>query len=414
MKKKHPFAIRALNFTGRALSQLGLKLPTLNIDEIHKKAKQRTGLTDFGDNDYLAGLDKLIKSTESEAKLSQIGKIAAKAALIDNLANRMLMVDFIKRNPAVKEEIISQPMFIMGLPRTGTTILHAIIAEANEHRAPRLWEMQRPFPPPAKNAADNEARILELEKNAAVLDILAPEMKLKHESNPRLVEECLPWMATSFFQEQFSTVYRLPSYRQWYLNADPKPAYQWHKLYLQYMQFIAKKNGQTPQRWILKSPAHLPFIEAILSTYPDAVMVQTHRDPLKVLASACSLLSTLRGAFSDAIDPVQIGEEESQFYSTILNRGMAARQAVEIEGQFYDFQFDDVIHRPVDGIADLFQHFNLNLTDESRGKMQSFINSRPRTMHGKHVYTMEQFGLTEEKHGPLFNDYRKKFVQSTL
>ena len=180
------------------------------------------------------------------------------------------------------------------------------------------------------------------------------------------------------------------------------------------MQFIAKKNGQTPQRWILKSPAHLPFIEAILSTYPDAVMVQTHRDPLKVLASACSLLSTLRGAFSDAIDPVQIGEEESQFYSTILNRGMAARQAVEIEGQFYDFQFDDVIHRPVDGIADLFQHFNLNLTDESRGKMQSFINSRPRTMHGKHVYTMEQFGLTEEKHGPLFNDYRKKFVQSTL
>ena len=177
-----------------------MKLPTLNIDEIHKKAKQRTGLTDFGDIDYLAGLDKLIKSTESEAKLSQIGKIAAKAALIDNLANRMLMVDFIKRNPAVKKEIISQPMFIMGLPRTGTTILHAIIAEANEHRAPRLWEMQRPFPPPAKNAADNEARILELEKNAAMLDILAPEMKLKHESNPRLVEECLPWMATSFFK----------------------------------------------------------------------------------------------------------------------------------------------------------------------------------------------------------------------
>ena len=414
MKKKHPFAIRALNFSGRALAQLGLTLPALNIDDIHKKAKQKTGLTDFGGIDYLAGLEQLIKSTKTEAKLSQIGRIAAKSALIDNLANRMLMVDFVKRNPAVKEEVIVQPMFIMGLPRTGTTILHAIIAEANEHRAPRLWEMQRPFPPPAKNAVDNEARILELEKNAAMLDILAPEMKLKHESNPRLVEECLPWMATSFFQEQFSTVHRLPSYRQWYLNADPKPAYQWHKLYLQYMQFIAKKNSQTPQRWILKSPAHLPFIEAILSTYPDAVMVQTHRDPLKVLASACSLLSTLRGAFSDAIDPLQIGEEESQFYSTILSRGMAARQAVGNEGQFYDFQFDDVIHRPVDGIADLYQHFNLNLTDESREKMQSFIDGRPRTMHGKHVYTMEQFGLTEGKQGPLFSHYRKKYVQSTL
>ena len=414
MTQQRPFAIRALNFSGRVLAQLGIALPALNIDDIHHKAKQKTGLTDFGDIDYLAGLEHLIKSTETEAKLSQIGRIAAKSALIDNLANRMLMVDFVKKNPAVKEEVIAQPMFIMGLPRTGTTILHAIIAEANEHRAPRLWEMQRPFPPPAKNPADNEARILELEKNAAMLDVLAPEMKLKHESNPRLVEECLPWMATSFFQEQFSTVHRLPGYRQWYLNADPKPAYQWHKLYLQYMQFIAKKNGQAPQRWILKSPAHLPFIEAILNTYPDALMVQTHRDPLKVLASACSLLSTLRGGFSDAIDPLQIGEEESQFYSTILSRGMAARREMKNAEQFYDFQFDDVIHRPIDGIADLYQHFDLNLNGESREKMQFFINNRPRTMHGKHVYTMKQFGLTEEKQGPLFSDYRKKYVQSAL
>ena len=414
MKQKHPFAIRALNFSGRALVQIGLTLPSLNFDDIHKKAQKKTGLTDCGDIDYVAGLKQLIKSTEKEAKLSQIGRIAAKSALIDNLANRMLMVDFVKRNPAVKEEVIAQPMFIMGLPRTGTTILHAIIAEANEHRAPRLWEMQRPFPPPAKNEADNEPRILELEKNAAMLDILAPEMKLKHESNPRLVEECLPWMATSFFQEQFSTVHRLPSYRKWYLNADPKPAYQWHKLFLQYMQFIAKKNGQVPQRWILKSPAHLPFVDTILDTYPDALMVQTHRDPLKVLASACSLLSTLRGGFSDAIDPLQIGEEESQFYSTILGRGMTARQGMKNAEQFYDFQFDDVVNRPIDAIADLYGHFKLELNESSRKKMQLFIDNRPRTMHGKHIYTMEEFGLTEEKQGPLFRSYRKKYIQSTL
>lgn len=414
MKQQRPFAIRALNFSGRMLTILGINRPNLNVNNIHNEAKKRTGLTDFGDDDYLAGLEQLIKSTESEAKLSQIGRIAAKSALIDNLVNRMQMVDFVKKNPAVKDEVIAQPMFIMGLPRTGTTILHAIIAEANEHRAPRLWEMQRPFPPPAKNSADNEERILELEKNVRMLDILAPEMKLKHESSPRLVEECLPWMATSFFQEQFSTVHRLPSYRQWYLNADPKPAYQWHKLFLQYMQFIAKKNGQAPQRWILKSPAHLPFVDTILDTYPDALMVQTHRDPLKVLASACSLLSTLRGAFSDIIDPLQIGEEESAFYSTILSRGTTARQSLENADQFYDFQFDDVIHRPVDGISDLYRHFKLELTDHSRQRMQNFIDNRPRTMHGKHVYTMGEFGLTEEKHGPLFSHYRQQFVRSRL
>ncbi len=414
MKQQRPFAIRALNFSGRMLEKIGVSWPALNIDNIHDEAKRKTGLNDFGEEDYLAGLEHLIEATDAEAKLSQIGRIAAKSAMIENLANRMQMVDFVKNNPAVKEEVITQPMFIMGLPRTGTTILHAIVAEANEHRAPKLWEMQRPFPPPAKNSADNETRILELEKNVAMLEILAPEMKLKHESSPRLVEECLPWMATSFFQEQFSTVHRVPSYRQWYLDADPKPAYQWHKLFLQYMQFVGKKNGQSPRRWILKSPAHLPFINAILDTYPDALMVQTHRDPLKVLASACSLLSTLRGGFSDAIDPIKIGEEESTFYSTILNRGIEARKQLKESKQFYDFQFDDVINRPIDGIADLYEHFHLNLNNESRTNMQSFIDNRPRTLHGKHVYTMEQFGLTEEKQGPMFHDYRQKYVRSTL
>ena len=116
MKQDRPFAIRVLNFSGRMLAQLGFSLPSLNIDEIHYKAKKKTGLSDFGNIDYLAGLEHLIKSTETEAKLSQIGRIAAKSALIDNLANRMLMIDFVKRNPAVKREVIAEPMFIMGLP----------------------------------------------------------------------------------------------------------------------------------------------------------------------------------------------------------------------------------------------------------------------------------------------------------
>ncbi len=407
--RDRPLAIRAINQLGRGLSALGIHRPAIDAASVIRDAKQQTGLEDCGSADFRAGLEQLVASMNSEAALSQIGRVAAKASLVDAMAIRLQLVDYVKKHPAILEEKIERPLFIVGLPRTGTTILHSTVAADPDNRAPLMWEMQRPFPPPTADREKHEPTIVELEKNAVQLDRLAPGFKAIHESHPRLPEECISLMTSAFFQEQFSTVNRLPGYRQWYMNADARPAYEWHKLFLQYLQ-----HHYGVKRWVLKSPLHIPFLTTILEVYPDACVVQTHRDPMKVLGSVCSLICTLRSGFSDAIDPIQVGQEEPAFFAEVLRRGLAQRDAINRPERFYDFQFDDVINRPLDAIGDMYAHFGLELGENARAHMQAFLDNRPRTKHGKHSYTLETFGLTEQGQGAMFRDYSERYVRSVM
>lgn len=406
---KRPFAISTINNLGKGLSAIGLNFPVIDEASIIKDASKRTGLSDCGGLDYQPGLQKLVYAFNHEASLTQIGRIAAKESLVDSMVIRMQLLDYVKKHPEITEQKIEQPIFILGLPRTGTSILHAVVAEDPNNRAPLMWEMMAPFPPPTADRAKHEDTIVAMEKKSSQIEQLSPGFKAIHETNPRLAEECIALMTSAFFQEQFSTVNRLPSYRKWYMDADAIPAYEWHKLFLQYLQA-----HYGIKRWILKSPLHLPFLDTILKVYPDACIVQTHREPIKVLGSVSSLICTLRSAFSDNINPLQIGHEESLFFADVLQRGLDQRKAINKPEQFYDFQFDDVINRPVDAVADMYQHFGLTLTDEARNKMQNYLNNRPRTKHGKHSYTLDTFGLEAEKDGAMFAQYRDQFVRSVL
>ncbi len=404
-----PFAVKAINKTGRLLRAFGINSPAINVSAIQNAAKKEAGLSDYGSGDYLTGLEHLVYSLNHEAQLSQIGRAAAKRMLVNALVARMQIADHVNRHPEITEQKIERPIFIMALPRTGTTILHSIIAEDPRHRSPLLWEMQCPYPPCKEENHHNDPRIEELEKTSGKVEMLAPGMNAIHESNPRLAEECLPMLATAFFQEQYSTVYRMPGYREWYMNTDAKPAYEWHKIFLQYLQANYRS-----RRWALKSPMHLPFLETILDIYPDAQFIQTHREPLKVLGSLSSLSCTLRSAFSDNIDPVKFGQEESIFFADVVQRGIVQRDRINRPEIFYDYQFDDVINRPIDAIADLYEYFGWEFTSEARVKMQHFIDNRPRTKHGKHSYSLEQFGISEAVHSPMFAEYRKRYVRSVL
>lgn len=406
---KRPFAINAINGVGKLLSSAGIRRPLINSSSVLAEAQKITGLSDTGGDDYQVGLEKLVYAFNNEAALSQIGRVAAKSTLVDSMVTRLQIIDYVKKHPEIHEQKIERPIFILGLPRTGTTILHSIVAEDPDNRAPLMWEMSAPYPPPTADRAAHEATILEVEKKSSQLDQLSPGFKAIHETNPRLPEECITLMASAFYQEQFSTVNRLPSYRQWYMDADATPAYEWHKLFLQYLQA-----SYGIKRWVLKSPLHLPFLPTILKIYPDACIVQTHREPTKVLGSVSSLICTLRSAFSDNIDTHQIGREESLFFADVLQRGLDQRKAINKPEQFYDFQFDDVINRPVDAVADMYQHFGLELSSKARKKMQLYIDNRPRTKHGKHSYTLDTFGLDAEKDGAMYDEYRDQFVRSVM
>jgi hypothetical protein len=182
-------------------------------------------------------------------------------------------------------------------------------------------------------------------------------------------------------------------------------AYAWHQQFLQHMQV-----DYMEQRWVLKTPPHLAYLDALIKQYPDAAIVQTHRAPMDVLGSISSLSCTLHSAFSDDIDPIATGQAEVDYFSEMLRMGMEQRAAMSDESsRFFDVQFNDIISDPIKVIEKLYAHFNFNFDAIVRQAMQDYLDNRPRDKHGEHHYTLQKFGLSEEQHGALFADYCKRF-----
>jgi hypothetical protein len=197
----------------------------------------------------------------------------------------------------------------------------------------------------------------------------------------------------------------IPEYRHWMLNQDMTAAYCWHYQFLQHLQVDYSK-----QRWVLKTPPHLACLNTLVKQYPDAAVIQTHRDPMDVIGSISSLSCTLHSAFSDDIDPIEVAAGEVEFFSEMLKVGMAQRDAMaDKDSRFFDVQFSDIISDPIAIIEKLYHHFGFYFSAEARQAMQDYLDNRPRDKHGRHQYTLKDFGLSREKHGSLFSDYNQGF-----
>lgn len=402
---QQPRLVRAVNSGGRVLGRLGIAVPRLCPEKIIAAAQKQTGLSDFGDGSFRFGLEHLLESIEREACLSQIGRIAVRGMLVNELVSRLQLIEYRKSRPEVADGKIQRPLFVLGLARTGTTILYELLALDPNHRAPASWEVSQPVPPAQLDSFNSDPRIEEVDKVLAQTEILAPGFKAIHEVGARLPQECVSMLASHFISMQYDASMQLPTYRRWALEQDMSAAYRWHHDFLQHLQVDYSK-----PRWVLKSPGHLPYLGALVAQYPDAAIVQTHRDPMDMLASVCSLSCTLRRAFSDRIDPIRTGEWEVEFWAGVVQRGMAQRDAMADEEQrFFDLPFDDIISDPIAAIARLYDHFDFELSAEARQAMQTYLDQRPRDKHGTHRYHLQDFGLSCEQHGPLFKAYCERF-----
>ncbi len=398
-------AIKLINQLGRGLGVLGLSKPVLLADKLIDQACKQTGLSDFGDDSFRLGLEKLCESLRGEARLSQIGRIGARKMLLANLKIRLQLTAYRKQRPEVAEQNIQRPLFVLGLPRTGTTILYELLAQDPAHRSPLSWEVDNPMPPARAETFTTDPRIDVAEKTLNEIEILAPGFKAIHEIGARLPQECVALLAPHFISDQFGASFFIPEYRRWTLEQDMTAAYQWHYKFLQHLQVDYRKT-----RWVLKTPPHLAYLDTIIRQYPDAAMVQTHRDPMTVLASISSLACTLHSAFSDNIDPVETGGKEAEYFAAMLQRGMDARAEIpDGEQRIFDVQFEDIIADPIAVIESIYQHFDFDFSTVAREAMQHYLDRRPRDKHGRHQYTLEKFGLSREQHGPLFRDYCQHF-----
>jgi hypothetical protein len=401
-----PLGIKLINRIGRGLKTLGLAKPRLQpIDAIIQQAKKQTDLCDFGDESFVPALEKLAVSLEHEAQLSQLGRIAVHAMLLDNLKLRLRLTAYRKQRPEIAQQKITRPLFVLGLPRTGTTILYELLAQDPAHRAPSTWEVAQPIPPAQRQTYHTDPRITEVEKSVNRMEMLAPGFQAIHAMGATLPQECVALLAPHFISDQFGVSFYIPEYRHWTLEQDMSAAYAWHQQFLQHMQV-----DYMEQRWVLKTPPHLAYLDALIKQYPDAAIVQTHRAPMDVLGSISSLSCTLHSAFSDDIDPIATGQAEVDYFSEMLRMGMEQRAAMSDESsRFFDVQFNDIISDPIKVIEKLYAHFNFNFDAIVRQAMQDYLDNRPRDKHGEHHYTLQKFGLSEEQHGALFADYCKRF-----
>ncbi len=400
-----PLPVRLLNGLGRLAFRVAGNLPRLDEASLMDAARRRTGLSDFGPERFRDGLRVLLSSLEQDGALNTVGRIMARAQVVHALSVRLRLIDYRHRHQELDDIRIPRPLFVLGLPRTGTTILYGIIAQDPAHRSPASWELADPVPPPEAGTYDTDSRIARTDAELDQFRKLVPHIDSIHPVGARLPQECLIVMAYDFHSLQYELCFNAISYQAWYLAQDLRPTYRFHRQALQLLSSRAPAS-----RWVLKSPQHLASLDALLAEYPDALIVQTHRDPVKVLPSVSSLHYALRAATSDSLDPRAVGEEQSRLWSQSLSRAVTTRERLPRHAaQFVDVQFEEIVTDPMAVVRRIYRHFDMPLTDLAERRMQAFIAKNPRDKHGAHNYTAAMFGLDAKRIESQFADYYRRF-----
>ena len=307
-----PLPIRIFNSLFALSGPLGRRAIDLNPDRLIDAASKKAGLDDFGSDYFREPLRLLCRSLEEDAHLSALGRIIARNDILRLLDNRLRFVDIFKRHPEIADEAITAPVFILGMPRTGTTSLHELIALDPQFRVPLSWEVAHPFPPPETESYKTDPRIAEVEKELASVDTLLPGFKHMHPMGAQLPQECVALFSHDFSSMIFDVQFRLNQYQQWLIQEDMSEVFRNHRRWLQLLQW--KCPGDTR---VLKSPQYLWNIEDMLREYPDARVIQIHRDPIKVALSVGSLTTTLRSLGSHHVDL----QETTREYADLLKYG---------------------------------------------------------------------------------------------
>ena len=364
--------------------------PPIDVDEIVSQARETTGLDDFGEDTWQEGLGRLADSLAAEAALNELGTQIAIGELTTCLAHRLEITAYRRAHPEIAVVDVTPPIVIVGQGRTGTTILHDLLAQDAATRVPLTWEVDRPCPPPETATYDTYPRIAEVDATTAGVELLIPNFLAMHPMGARLPQECVRITASDFRSVTFPTQYRVPTYGRWVLyEADMAPAYRWHRQFLQHLQ-----SRHPARRWVLKSPAHIWCLPDLVREYPNALLVQTHRDPLRILASLSSLIATLRRLSSDETSIAAAAAEFADYIIDGLDRSIDAREDGTVPADtVVDVQFAAFMADPFATIHEVYDRLGLELTAESETRMRAFLAAHPADSHGTHRYSFADTGL---------------------
>ncbi len=355
--------------------RLSRRLWSLESETLCQEAKRRTRLENFGDPPIEPALTILANSLEREADLHPLGRFLMRAHLRELLDTRLRLIQaWSGRMGAIEDSQIQQPVFITGMPRSGSTFLHELLAEDAENRVPRVWEVMFPIPDRHRSRIKAKSRVRKAEASLWCFRRLAPRANSVYPMRAWTPHECVAIHSYTLLSEEFAMLCRIPGYEAFLREADFGPAYAWQKRFLQYLQLSCPT-----RQWILKSPDHVHSLEHLLRVFPDAVIVQTHRNPLDVLKSSIKVTEMLEGIFAPADDRTRIKVREVRSLAEHMESITSFREAhPELEGRFIDIRYHELVSDPLAVVRQIYQRLDKHLSEPAIKGMQLLASKRSR------------------------------------
>jgi hypothetical protein len=380
-----------------------------NPESLEREARSIDGLSDFGEPEHREALEKLLYSLEHEARLNTIGNAVLRQRVVDVLATRLRVQEYLKRHPEIRDEVIAEPLVIVGLPRTGTTMLHRTIAADHRMYAPLWYETRFPCPALDWDPAGIDQRVVDGKAEMTAMLEANPELLSVHPMDALGPDEDIMLLEQSFYSFNIQSFAHLPTFDAWVEAQDHTPGYEYLKLLLQFLQWQKRQTGQQAQRWTIKAPHHLHYMDLVFKLFPDARVVQSHRDPLDTIPSLASMISELWVIYSDAADPRVVGEQWARKFARGMNHTLDVRKEVG-EERFLDLWFRDTVSQPLEEIQKVYDFIGMDLTEEAEAEMRAWQDFNKRELRPSHEYSLEQFGFTKAKLEDQFARYRERFI----
>lgn len=392
---------------GQWTGSAGQRPRPIDVEVLMARALKRARRKEFSDRSFLEPLHQLLRACDGEAFLSRFGRYALKLDVMRGLTNFLRFDIAEDENPAILDRPITQPVFIMGLPRSGTTFLHTLLAQDNANAVPRAWQLMHPYPA-RRRFLQADLRRVEVDFQFRLFHFMSPELNDLHPLTADAPQECSDITAQVFQSLRFDATYRIPSYQSWIAAYGHANAYRFHRRFLKHLD--AQEPGR---RWVLKCPDHVFALDAIRREYPDARFVFVHRDPARVLASVVKLNEVLRRPFARMVNRNEIGEQVAAFWSEGANRMVAAASAGP--GDILHLHYKEIVSAPMSAVSQLYRHCGLELTQDARLRMQAWLACAPRNEGGQGRYRLADFGLDAGTLRERFARYMEAFgVQPEL
>ena len=396
-----PLPVRLLNRIGRPGGNLGLPGP-LKVDALLNRAKRRTGLADLGDDGHLRALEVLVESINDEARLTATGRLIQKSRLVNTLVQRLRIERLLERHPEIHDIDLGTIVLVTGLQRSGTTLLHRLL---NSHPGIRgVSSAEALDPVPAGSAKGRRAisgRLRALLAQRAIA-YLSPQFMAVHPIDHNEPEEDVMLLDLNFMSQSAEATMHVPCYARWLEEQDHSRTYEYFRKVLRVLCW-----QHSGSHWVLKTPHHMEYPDVFLKVFPDATVVQTHRDPRKALPSFCSMVAHGRGILSDYVNPREIGRHWLRKTRRMVQLTMQTR-AWNDRARFVDVSYYDLMKDPIAVLRRICRRAGIGFGDEAEREAERYMKANPRNRFGRHAYRLDDFGLSEKMVDEAFSSYRRK------